>query len=216
LSSERAPWEFGVEPLPQTRQVAELLRRVTGLLLSLEGEDPAVENLIVALERAEENLKERVPTELAPRVGAASAAEGRVYLDHSRAIGSYDPCFPEYVIKTHGPRATGTVVFPIPYEGPPGFVHGGFLGVFFDCAVQHHNCDLGEAGKTTAMAVRYRRPAPLLTTLSFVIDRESKEGRIESHAQLFDGDVLLCEATVDAVAAERSVLPVVDPRRSTA
>ena len=39
-----------------------------------------------------------------------------------------------------GDRATGTVTFPIAYEGPPGIVHGGFLGA----------------------VLRLRRPAPQL------------------------------------------------------
>ena len=41
--------------------------------------------------------------------------------------------------------------FPIAYEGPPGIVHGGFLAVFFDSIIQHHNCDVGVAGKTTSL-----------------------------------------------------------------
>ena len=87
-----------------------------------------------------------------------------MYLDHGRDIGAYNPSFPEYDLTVDGPRATGTVTFPIAYEGPPGVVHGGFLALFADCIAQHHNCEVGVAGKTVSLAIRYRRPAPLLTT----------------------------------------------------
>ena len=92
-----------------------------------------------------------MPADPTPRVGDAASGDGRVYLDHAFDIGAYNPCVPEYTIEVEGDRAQGTVTFPIAYEGPPGLVHGGFLAVFFDCVVQHHNCELGLAGKTTSL-----------------------------------------------------------------
>ena len=204
------PWTFGVEPLPQTTRAAALLRRVTGLLVAAEREEPEVDRLIADLRRAEASLVDHVPADAPPRVGGA---DGRVYVDHARDVGAYNPCFPEYEIAVDGDPATGTVTFPVAYEGPPGVVHGGFLGLFFDCVVQHHNCDVGVAGKTTSMAVRYKRPTPLLTTLSFSIDRQATEDRIRSTAQLVHGGKVCCEAEVDAIAGSRANLPEVSPRR---
>jgi hypothetical protein len=137
-----------------------------------------------------------------------------VYLDHSRHIGGFNPCFPEYELRVDGDRAEGSVTFPIAYEGPPGLVHGGFVAVFLDSAVQHHNCDVGVAGKTAAMTVRYRRPTPLLTPLTFTIERLETDGRIRSTAQLRHDDRVLCEAEVDAVAGDPANLPEVSPRRT--
>jgi hypothetical protein len=208
-------WTFGVEPSEQTMDVAARMRRVTNLLLACEADEPAVDRLIAELERTEAALAARVPTDPAPRIGDNADSDGRVYLDHARHIGAYNPCFPEYDIVVDGEHATGTVAFPIAYEGPPGIVHGGFLALFFDCAVQHHNCDVGVAGKTTSLAIRYRRPAPLLRTLGFAIERVAAEGRIRSTGQLLDVDRLLCEVDVDAIAGDLSALPPVSPRRST-
>ena len=207
------PWTFGVAPLPQTTRAAALLRRVSGLLLAAEAEDPAVDQLIADLSRAEAALAARVPGDTAPRVGPAAGGDGRVYLDHARDIGAYNACFPEYEIAVDGDRATGSVTFPLAYEGPPGVVHGGFLAVFFDCVVQHHNCDVGVAGKTSSLALRYRRPAPLATPLDFAVERSAGDGRIRSTGTLLLGDRVLCEAEVDAVAGDRSALPEVSPRR---
>jgi acyl-coenzyme A thioesterase PaaI-like protein len=206
-------WTFGAEPLPQTERAAALLRRVTGLLQSLEQEQPEVERLIVALIEAEDELTGLVPPDPGPRVGEAVSGEGRVYLDHARDIGSFNPCFPEYGIEVNGDQAWGSVTFPLAYEGPPGIVHGGFLAVFFDCVAQHHNCEVGTAGKTTSLTLGYRRPVPLGTELSFTLERSVAEGKIHSAAALRHGERLLCEAEVDAVAGDRANLPEVSPRR---
>ena len=49
--------------------------------------------------RVEEVLRSRVPPETVPRIGAAVTSAGRVYLDHSRDIGAFNPCFPEYTFE---------------------------------------------------------------------------------------------------------------------
>jgi hypothetical protein len=205
-------WSFGLEPLPQATELAPLLRRVAGLVLSLDGDEPAVATLIDDLRAAERALAARVPPDATPRLGPGARADQRPYVDHGRDIGAYNPCFPEYQIAVDGSRATGTVTFPLAFEGPPGVVHGGVLATFFDCVVQHHNCDVGVAGRTTSLLVEYRRPTPVGVALAFEIDREAHERRITSRASLSLGDGTLCTATMEAVAGDRSRLPEVAPR----
>ena len=207
-------WTFGVEPLTQTQTVAALLRRVAGLALALETESAAMNRLISDLEVAERELAAAAPADLGPRVGKDVSADRRVYVDHSRDIGAYDPCFPEYEIEVHGPTARGTVTFPLAFEGPPGIVHGGVLATFFDCVIQHHNCDVGVAGKTTSLLVEYQRPTPLLQELAFEIEREATAERITSRARLSRGGKSLCTATMQAVAGDRSRLSTVSPRQT--
>jgi hypothetical protein len=209
-------WTFGTDPLPQTTRAASLLRRVTNLMLTLEQEDDAVERLIGDLERCETELRRRAPADHAPRIGAAASGSGRVYLDHAFDIGAYNPCFPEYAIEVDGDRAQGSVNFPIAYEGPPGLVHGGVLATFFDSVVQHHNCELGLAGKTTSLQLTYRRPTPLLTDLTFVLERSVGDDRVATKGALSTGDTVLCRAEVGAIAGVRANLPEVSPRRAVA
>jgi acyl-coenzyme A thioesterase PaaI-like protein len=208
------PWTFGVAPLPQTIALAASLRRLTALALSLEGPSDVIDGLLAEVASAEQQLSASVPTDTTPRVGAAADGDGRAYIDHARDIGAFNPCFPEYEITIEGERAWGTVSFPVAYEGPPGLVHGGFLAVFFDSAVQHHNCDVGVAGKTTSLSLRYRRPTPLLTDLRFEVARTVDGPRITSDAQLMRDDKALCEARVEAIAGDRAALPAVSPRRT--
>ncbi len=206
------PWIFGERPLPQTCELAPLLRRVTGLALAMEAADPAVTRLIDDLRRAESEMVRSAPADMAPRLSPESHEEQRVYIDHAHHVGAYNPCFPEYEITVDGARAIGTVTFPLVFEGPPSIVHGGVVATFFDCVVQHHNCQVGQAGKTITLQLRYRRPTPIGVELRFEIERESGE-RITSVARLFDGDELLSVATMEAVAGVRGNLPAGSPRR---
>src|SRR5262249_4846025 len=160
-----------------TCEVAPLLRSVAGLVQSLEHDDPAVARLIDDLRAAERSLAAVAPKDLAARIGDHAASDRRVYLDHARDIGAFNPCFPDYEIAVAGHRATGAVTFPLAFEGPPGVVHGGVLATFFDCVIQHHSCDVGVAGKTTSLLIEYRRPTPLGVMLAFDIDREASARR---------------------------------------
>jgi hypothetical protein len=211
--SPSAVWVFGNQPLPQTVSLAPILRRLAAWALSLEHEDEGVARLIEGLSATERALAEGGPSDPTPRIGPNPEPDQRVYLDHGRDIGKYNPCFPEYEIRVEGEHASGTVSFPLIFEGPPSLVHGGFLAVFFDCVIQHHNCDYGTAGKTTALNVDYLRPTPILRTLQFEIDRTSDARRITSTASIeLDGSVL-SRATMEAVAGDRSRPPEVSPRR---
>jgi hypothetical protein len=199
------------------------MREVAGLTLALEAEDPVIDDLTRHLSAAAEALRALVPGDLAPRMTAGEGTGGRVYLDHSHDIGAYNPCFPGYEISVSGDYASGTVAFPLAFEGPPGIVHGGVLSQFFDLIVQHHNCELGIAGKTTTMTVSYLRPVPLLQALEFEVHRsdtsEAGQGgqqRTVSKAQVCRGDRVYCTATVEAVAGDASRLPGIAPRRTTA
>jgi hypothetical protein len=214
VTEESPPrWEFGERALDQTTRLASALRRVVGLAASLEGEDPCVEELIGALEIAQSRMAALAPADGAPRVGTGAHPSGRVYLDHARDVGTFNPCFPLYDIHVEGDTATGSVNFPLAYEGPPGLVHGGFIAVLFDTIIQHHNCDVGRAGKTTSLDVTYRRPTPLATDLRFSVRRTDHGDRISSSAVLMDEGRVLCEAAMSAVAADRSTLPEISPRR---
>jgi hypothetical protein len=207
-------WTFGVEPLDQTVELALLLRRVAGLAVAVEAEQTAVADLITQLRAAEAALLAAAPADLSPRIGPDPRGEQRVYLDHSRDIGAFNPVFPSYSIVVDGDRAHGEVDFPLAFEGPPGLVHGGVLATFFDCVIQHHNCDLGVSGKTASLLVEYRRPTPIGEPLRFEVERETDDRWITSTARLLRADEELCSASVKAVRGDRANLPAVSPRRT--
>jgi hypothetical protein len=192
---------FGEQPLAQTVAAAGALRRLTNLLLSLEHDHPAVDDMLARFAQWEIDLTPEIAADPAPRIGDDPDGSRRVYLQHAFDIGHYNPCFPEYRFDSlEADGASGTVMFPVAYEGPPGLVHGGFLGVFFDSVVQHHNCATRLSGKTRSLTIAYRRPTPLLTELRFDIIRAEAERAITSTARLLLGDDVLCTGEVATVA----------------
>ncbi|OBJ85679.1 hypothetical protein [Mycobacterium asiaticum] len=193
---------FGEAPLAQTVAVAGAIRRLSSLLLSMESAHPTVDAMLAQFAVWEGELAAAAPTDLTPRVGDVHADAGRVYLDHATDIGAFNPCFPEYRFDhLDTETATGRVTFPLVYEGPPGLVHGGFLGVFFDCIMQHQNCVTGLSGKTRSLTVTFRRPTPVLIELRFDIARTQTERGIASTARLLLGEEVLCIGEVNTLAS---------------
>jgi acyl-coenzyme A thioesterase PaaI-like protein len=207
-------WSFGESPLPELPELAAVLRDLTSTVLSLERSSPELEELIDMLREAQHGLAKTAPRDPSPRIGDHATDDQRVYVDHSRDIGEYNPCFPPYQFRIEGEEGVGTVEFPLCYEGPPGLVHGGFLAVFFDCVLQHLNCDLGLTGKTAELSLKFRRPTPLLTPLAVHATRSVEDGRIRAQAELRLHDKVLCEGLMVAAVGDRSALPAVSPRRA--
>jgi len=197
---------FGEAPLAQTVAAAGAIRRLSSLLLSLEHAHPTVDAILAQISDWESELCGAVPPDSAPRIGADDDGSRRVYLDHATDIGAFNPCFPEYRFDhLDGEIASGSVNFPLVYEGPPGLVHGGFLAVFFDCVMQHQSCMAGLAGKTRSLQVTFRRPTPVLTQLRFDIVRCEVHRGITSTARLLLDDEVLCvgEANTLALAPDK-------------
>ena len=191
---------YGEQPLAQTVAAAGALRRLTGMLLSLEHEHPIVDAMLAQFADWERELAGVVPVDPTPRIGAGGD-EKRVYLDHAFDVGAYNPCFPEYTFDhLDDETATGRVTFPVVYEGPPGLANGGFLAVFFDCITQHQSCAARRTGKTRSLTVTFRRPTPILTELRFDVARSEDEGRVTSTARLLLGDEVLCIGEFKTVA----------------
>jgi len=200
---------FGEEPLPQTVAAAGALRRLTGLLLSLEHEHPTVDAMLDQIAVWERELAAAAPADPTPRIGPDATAEQRVYLDHAFDIGAYNPAFPEYTFdELTEEAASGRVTFPVVFEGPPGLVNGGFLAVFFDCVTQHQSCAIGRTGKTRSLTVTFRRPTPILTELRFDIARVESDGRVTSTARLLLGDEVLCTGEFHTAASSPEKLSV--------
>jgi hypothetical protein len=192
---------FGELPLAQTVAAAAAMRRLAGLLLSLEHPHPMVDVMLAQFAEWEGELAGAVPSDSTPRLGVDGSDSQRVYLGHAFDIGAYNPCFPEYRFDhLDGRAASGTVTFPLVYEGPPGVVHGGFLAVFFDCITQHQNCAAALSGRTRSLTVTYRRPTPILTELRFDIVRSEIDRAVTSTARLLLDDEELCRGEINALA----------------
>ena len=190
---------FGEQPLQQTVAAAGALRRVAGMLLALEHPHPVVDDMLERFADWERQLAAYAQASPTPRLEQDQG--GRVYLNHAFDVGAFNPCFPEYRFDhLDAETASGRVTFPLVYEGPPGLVHGGFLGVFFDCVTQHQSCAAGLAGRTRSLLDTYRRPTPILTELHFDVARTETERGITSTARLLHREEVLCSGEVTTAA----------------
>ncbi|TDO14160.1 hypothetical protein EV580_2280 [Mycobacterium sp. BK086] len=197
---------FGELPLPQTVEAAAAMRRLTTMMVSLEQPHAVVDAMVAQFADWERELVPALPADPAPRMGTDDDSK-RIYVQRAFDIGRYNPCFPEYQFEQMGPdAASGRVNFPVAYEGPPGLVHGGFLGVFFDCVIQQHSCAVGRAGETRSLTVSYRKPTPLNTELTFDIARTEGERGITATARLVLGDKVLCIGEADTVSRHQDRL----------
>jgi hypothetical protein len=193
---------YGERPLAQTVAAAGAIRRLTGLLLSLEHDHPAVDGMLSQIAAWEAELADAVAPDPTPRMGPDAGETQRIYLDHAFDAGAFNPCFPEYTFDhLDTEKASGRVTFPVVYEGPPGLVNGGFLAVFFDCVTQHQSCAARLTGKTRSLTLTFRRPTPILTELRFDIVRAESDGRVTSTARLLRDDEVLCVGEFNTVAS---------------
>jgi hypothetical protein len=207
-------WSFGVAPLRQSLAYASAVRSLTETVLALDGPAPQLDLLIEQIGALDRSLREHVATGAKPRIGErAHDRAARPYLDHSIHIGAYNPAFPEYTVDELTPeRAAGTICFSPVYEGPPGCAHGGFVAVFFDVVTGHQSSQVGLAGKTKSLEIRYRRPTPLGVELHYTVERRVEEREIVSEVALSDGPTLLCTGVARAVAGRLADLAPVGER----
>ena len=111
----------------------------------------------------------------------------------------------QYTVR--GGRIHGTGTFGAPYEGPPGYVHGGMIALAFDELLGIANITSGHPGMTGTLTVRYRRPTPLGQELDFEAWTERVEGRrITTRGRITAHGTLTAEA--------EGLFVVVNPERA--
>lgn len=150
--------------------------------------------------RAAAGARHGYPAELAADTGHND------YLPRSPVVGAASPIAPplqwearEGAVHAHG-------IFPTACEGPPGFVHGGWIALAFDEVLGIANVAAGHAGMTGRLTVRYRRPTPLRREVRFEAAVQHVEGRrIVTRATLtVDGELTAeCEGLFVQPTAER-------------
>jgi acyl-coenzyme A thioesterase PaaI-like protein len=182
---------------PERARIAEAVRGLIDAVMTNEGDDPA---LLLAIAQGADELTARLGPgresgtgyrtrnhddylPRSPVVGQASPLAPRIEWDHSDTALDGKP----------GIEAHGT--FGAPYEGPPGYVHGGMIALAFDEVLGIANIAAGHPGMTARLTIHYRKPTPLYHHLHFRAALDRVEGRrIMSRAELWDGDTLTAQA----------------------
>jgi len=94
------------------------------------------------------------------------------------ALGGWsNPLSPGLNMWLEGNKAFGTVNFGYAYEGPPGFIHGGYVAAIMDQFLGMAQIIGKKPGMTGTLTTRYRKPTPLNTDLQLEAEVTLLEGR---------------------------------------
>jgi acyl-coenzyme A thioesterase PaaI-like protein len=95
------------------------------------------------------------------RTSRAPVRDHDDYLPRSPLVGQASPLAPPVTWEYRDGRIHGRGVYHAAYEGPPGYVHGGWVALTFDEILGMTNIASGHPGMTGTLKVRYLRPTPL-------------------------------------------------------
>ena len=155
--------------------------------------DALVERLLASDRAGRDGRRARPPAGPEP-----PSRPGRLHEDfvpRSPLVGPLHPGAPPFDWEFRDGEVIARGVFTAAYEGPPGYVHGGYVALAFDEVLGIANVASGYGGLTGRLTVRYRRPTPLYTELRFVARVARAEGRrLSTVGSVFDGDTLTAEA----------------------
>jgi acyl-coenzyme A thioesterase PaaI-like protein len=99
------------------------------------------------------------------------------YLPRSPLVGQASPLAPPVEWEYRDDRLYGRGTYHAAYEGPPGYVHGGWVALTFDEILGMANIASGHPGMTGTLKVRYLRPTPLHEPVELEGWTERVEGR---------------------------------------
>lgn len=182
---------------PERVRLAEAVRHLIDAALTADA--ASRDELEAAAEAAEQIAASLHPLgELGDRPeGVRSRVEEghEDYLPRSPLVGRISPVAPPIEYEYRDGRLHASGVFHAAYEGPPGYVHGGWIALAFDEILGMTNIAGGHPGMTGKLSIRYRRPTPLHTKVEFEGWTEQVDGRrIVTRGTLSVDDVVTAEA----------------------
>jgi acyl-coenzyme A thioesterase PaaI-like protein len=181
---------------PERAELAAAIRSLIDTVMSVEDVDAST---LHAVAQEVETLTLRLGPGRDEGAGYRPRSHGD-YLPRSPIVGEASPLSPrldwETVTRADGsPGVEARGTFGAAYEGPPGFVHGGWVACAFDEVLGIANIASGNPGMTARLIVHYRKPTPLFRELRVLAWVDRVEGRrVMSRAEIYDGDTLTAAA----------------------
>jgi acyl-coenzyme A thioesterase PaaI-like protein len=181
----------------QRKRLAESVRHLIDAVLTVE--DATEEQLGTAADMTEAAARHlgRVPhaDDLQRGVRGRDERDHADYLTRSPLVGKVSPLAPPVEWELADDRIVGHGTYHAAYEGPPGYVHGGWVALTFDEILGMANIASGHPGMTGTLKIRYLRPTPLHQRVDLVGWTERVEGRriVAKGTMTVDG-VLTAEA----------------------
>jgi acyl-coenzyme A thioesterase PaaI-like protein len=200
--------------------LADAVRRLVELTVTNAAPPAEVAALAAELDRVAERLAAHVPggpithsmgTRTTDDIDLGAMAE-RMPFDV--VIGRYAPLALPITLSAEGPKAVGRGRFTLPYEGPPGCVHGAVIAGTFDIVFTAANVLAKAAGPTATLTLRYRRPTLLYDETVFEAWVDRTEGRrTYTSGRLMQNGTVTVEAEGVFVALDRETTRALGDRR---
>lgn len=151
-------------------------RRVVAALLHA-GDNTSAEMELVArqLNAVADHLEQHAPPR-EDRMTDMWAGEG--VTRHDPVTGPENALAPPLPLTGHEDGSiSGVTTLGLPYQGPPGFVHGGISALLLDHTLGVANAWAGPSGMTAELTLRYHRTTPLFEPLTVTGRQTSVDGR---------------------------------------
>lgn len=180
---------------PALLRLAAALRTINTLLVTSELPEEMLETAAAEAEA----LHERLAATACP----IDDPQARDFHARSPVVGTANVLAPPLRIVIEEDRVRGLATFGPAYEGPPGYVHGGFIAAAFDEVLGAAQALAERAGMTGTLTVRYRQPVPLDHEVQFEARIVRVEGRkILAAGMLHAGETLCAEAEALFIAVD--------------
>lgn len=161
------------------RRVAQAIRKLTEVLIT---STPPVDELHDIAQRLEQQAEEFASCKrlygMLEFIGDGDHGSQGELSHEINAVGGWsNPLSPGLNMWLDGTKAYGTVRCGHAYEGPPGFIHGGFVAAIMDQFLGMAQIVGKKPGMTGTLNMRYLRPTPLNTDLDLEAEVFILEGR---------------------------------------
>jgi acyl-coenzyme A thioesterase PaaI-like protein len=186
---------------PESRELADVLRRLIRLSVSTAPSAGETQGLTAQLAAVADELEQHLPESPIPRFmapdpdGPPKEVPLGGAMPYDPIVGPFNPLALPVVLEFDPPIARGRATFDVAYEGAPGCVHGAILVAVFDIILTAANAIAGHTGPTVRLGVRYKRPTLCNEEAVFegwVTDVEGK--RIHSEGRIVQGGIVTVEA----------------------
>ncbi len=185
----------GEERAPAHAQLADSIRRLIDVTVSLGAADEGLADTARRLDAITAELRGLVPDPLPSRYPESQVDTLEEIFPLDFVMGERNPVAPPVRFERLDTRAIGRATFGRTYEGPPNCVHGAVIAAVFDQVLNVANMFAGTPGPTVRLELEFRRPTPLNRELRFEGWREKLDGRlIHSAGCLLVDDQVTVEA----------------------
>jgi hypothetical protein len=157
-------------------RLADAIRKLIDHAVRSQVPDDEVAEITRTLEGIDERLRRHPRTATAPKT-LPDLDDLQAIFHADPVIGEHNPIAPPVSVTRDGDTIRGAANLGAAYEGPPGYVHGAIIAGIFDMLLGLANVASGNPAMTGTLTVRYRRPTPLHTNLTFSARTERLEGR---------------------------------------